>query len=295
MLKTLPVTLVVEDYHYLSKPVQEVLFQQWKMFVDNEVSALVLGTTHHAIDIISSNKDLLARHSHIEVESWDVNDLEKIVTSGFAYLEVEIPESQSRKIARESVGLPIVTQSCCEQIFHSQNLFEHARDASVSTNSEAIDRALASTAKEKFGAFKQYYEKLIVGPRKRARKYDTYELVLGCFAQDPLKFGLAKHEIIERLEKIPLPQEKIPPIGSINSMLNALQAFQDKQSFDLLEYQKDDEKLYMLEPCFLFFVRWGLKRPPDAGAKWRDLLAANSKLSKLSQEILLNLLIVKEK
>jgi hypothetical protein len=56
VLRNLPVVLVVEDFHYLEDDVKRKVFQQWKVFVDSEVSVIVVGTTHHAVD--------LRRHSH---------------------------------------------------------------------------------------------------------------------------------------------------------------------------------------------------------------------------------------
>lgn len=55
-LKNLPIVLVIEDFHYLTPDVQKIIFQQWKTFIDDEVSVIVIGTTHHAIDIATANR-----------------------------------------------------------------------------------------------------------------------------------------------------------------------------------------------------------------------------------------------
>jgi hypothetical protein len=43
---------ILKKKEYLRRKV----FQQWKVFVDSEASVIVVGTTHHAVD--------LRRHSH---------------------------------------------------------------------------------------------------------------------------------------------------------------------------------------------------------------------------------------
>lgn len=78
ILKKLPVLFVVEDFHYLLPETQTEVFQQWKTFIDNEVSIIVIGTTHHAADIAFSNKDLIGRIAHIELGRWEQKDLETI-------------------------------------------------------------------------------------------------------------------------------------------------------------------------------------------------------------------------
>lgn len=60
ILKTLPTALVVEDFHYLETRVQRNVFQQWKVFCDSQVSVIVVGTTHRAVDLAHANKDLAA-------------------------------------------------------------------------------------------------------------------------------------------------------------------------------------------------------------------------------------------
>jgi hypothetical protein len=121
VLKTLPLLLVVEDFHYLSPDVQRIIFQQWKTFIDEEVSVIVIGTTHHAIDIATANQDLLGRLCQIDVAQWSNEDLKNILNQGFLYLGGNIKNEQLSRtfneIAKESVGLPIITQQAAEAIF----------------------------------------------------------------------------------------------------------------------------------------------------------------------------------
>jgi ABC-type thiamine transport system ATPase subunit len=67
LLKSLPLQLIVEDFHYLDEEVKTEIFQQWKAFVDEGVSVLVVSTTHHAIDIARANSDLTGRTRFIDL------------------------------------------------------------------------------------------------------------------------------------------------------------------------------------------------------------------------------------
>ncbi|SEJ25108.1 AAA ATPase domain-containing protein [Azotobacter beijerinckii] len=67
ILKNLPLVLVVEDFHYLTEQVKKSVFQQWKTFSDNEVSVIVVGTTHHAADLAHANSDLVGRIAQIDL------------------------------------------------------------------------------------------------------------------------------------------------------------------------------------------------------------------------------------
>lgn len=67
ILKNSSFILVIEDFHYLKDEVKSVVFKQWKNFIDDEISIVVLGTTHHAVDIAYANKDLLGRINQIDM------------------------------------------------------------------------------------------------------------------------------------------------------------------------------------------------------------------------------------
>jgi hypothetical protein len=114
------------------------------------------------------------------------------------------------------------------------------------------------------------------GPRQRARKYNTYEMVMLCFAQDPLSFALSRTEIEQRLTKM---GDK-PPAGSITSTLSALKSFQNRNEMELLEWIPKEKMLYMIEPAFLFYVRWREERSAEAGKSAFEFITFKSRVVK---------------
>lgn len=262
VLKYLPYVLVIEDFHYLKDEVKKSLFQQWKTFVDEEVSVIVLGTTHHAVDLAYSNKDLVGRIAHIEVGTWLTSDIEKIITSGFSYLNVPIKKSLVRFIATECVGLPIITQSCCLRMFFDKKIPEidiEKGGAKPAFTKEDISKALYNVAHTDYSVFKDIYDVIIRGFRKGGQKYNSYELLLLAFTLDPITFKLQRHEIDERLAQLSI-KFRTPPPTSINSTLGVLSKLQHKFDFELLEWSQKLKTLYILEPSFLFYLRWKEER-----------------------------------
>lgn len=248
--------LVLEDFHYLADSVKTNLFQQWKTFSDNRVSVIVLGTTHRAVDIARSNKDLVGRISQIDLSRWRRQDLEMIGQKGFEYLELKVPPAVLRLIAVESVGLPIIAQQACLQLFLDKGLGSvRVGDDLEFTEMDACN-ALHHLALNNYVQLEADYQQLIQGPRKRQRNFETYELLLSCFLIDPVCFSLSRPEIDERLEKMAIPQAKKPPRGSVTSTLKALENFQKKREIEMLEWNDRLKTLHVLEPSFLFYLRW---------------------------------------
>jgi hypothetical protein len=256
ILKKLGMVLVLEDFHYLSIETKTTVFQQWKTFVDNQISVIVIGTTYHAIDIASANQDLLGRICHIEVGSWSEEDLLKIAQQGFEHLKITLPVA-IREIPRESAGLPIITQQALAQVFYNKSITELSVPATpISVSIQSIYKALHDVATLRYGSLESDYDNLRVGPRKLARKYETYECVLTCFSADPITFSLKRHEIEKRIRHLPLPEDRRPPPASINSTLRALEQFQKQRNIHLLEWRPSERTLFVLEPAFLFYLRW---------------------------------------
>lgn len=93
VLKHLPTVLIVEDFHYLDAKTKRNVFQQWKVFVDGEVSVIVVGTTHHAVDLAFANRDLIGRIAQVDLSTWSLDDLEKIAILGFEVLKLDVSPS----------------------------------------------------------------------------------------------------------------------------------------------------------------------------------------------------------
>lgn len=253
--------LIIEDFHYLSDECKKEIFQQWKQFVDNKVSVLIVGTTHRATDIVNSNIDLIGRTEHFEVGQWQIADLVQIAKKGFEFLKVKVSSEDIEALCNEAVGLPIIVQQSCLQILQARN-FENiaaTRSANLHIYRQDIVSAISAVANFKYGEFKKFYDVLIRGPREKSRKYNTYELIVACFGLDPLKFDLSRAEIDRRLAQMKIEKKEIPPVASINSTLGALKKFQEKRNIALLEWILNEQKLYIIEPTFLFYLRAKVK------------------------------------
>ena len=78
---------------------------------------IVVGTTHHASDLAYANSDLLGRIVQVDLKRWSESDLKKIASRGFKFLGINPPAAVVQEIAKESVGLPIIMQQACAQLF----------------------------------------------------------------------------------------------------------------------------------------------------------------------------------
>lgn len=260
LLKKSNAILVVEDFHYLNEIAQQEIFQQWKIFTDNQVSVIVVGTTHHGVDLAYANSDLIGRIKHIDLGRWSDNDLQDIARKGCTKLGITFQQTTYHKISKECAGLPILMQQVCAQLFYDRDIETWKFKSEISFDGKNAENALHNVATTRYAQFENWYSRLTIGPRLNARKYDTYSLILALFTQDPPKFQLHRHEIDDRLAASKLDPQKTPPSASINSTLAALAKFQRTNGFELLEWNGKDKTIYILEPAFLFYLRWRVQK-----------------------------------
>lgn len=256
LLKNSNAVLVVEDFHYLSDNVQKEVFQQWKIFTDNEISVIVVGTTHHGVDLAVANSDLIGRIKHVDLKRWSDEDLSSIAITGLKLLNFSNNTFVSQLIAKESAGLPIITQQICAQLFTDRGVVSWDTATPIAFTTAETQKALYNVANTRYKNFEHWHSQLVNGPRKAARKYDTYAIILALFVQDPPTFSLTRTELDKRLKNANLEPEYTPPPASINSTLSSLAKFQESRNFRLLEWSKSDRTVYILEPSFLFYLRW---------------------------------------
>lgn len=128
-----------------------------------------------------------------------------------------------------------------------------------------VVESFTDVANNKYSLFGTHYKTLIRGPKEKNRKYKTYELILACFNMDPITFSMTRSEVNVRLAKMKLANEEKPPAASLNSTFGALRKFQDKRNFQLLEWMANEDSLYIVEPSFLFYVRWRINREKNIG------------------------------
>lgn len=278
-LKELPIILVVEDFHYLQKEVQKTILQQWKEFIDNNISVIVVGTTHRAVELAEANKDLLGRICQIDLGLWSKNDLKKIIAQGFGFLEVNLGDKIAEIIAEESVGLPIITQDACLHLFLNKSIesIQPGQNNNIYFDRNDAYKALHTVAKRNYIQLERIYDRL-TNPQINSQYHEQYGLVLACFTLDPLTSELSRSNLDERLNCIKknVNINLTSPItsDSINEFLEGLDDHQRSTGLErLLDWSKKDQTLYIIEPSFLFYLRSRKLReaPPGIVDKLREI------------------------
>lgn len=258
--------MVIDDFHYAPPEKRMQIAQQLKDAIRRGFKAIVVSLPHRADEAIRQNADLSGRLSLINMEAWEVKDLKEIAKIGFAKLDIKIEDDIAEKIAIESLTSPQLMQYICLNIC---TILELSQSGEKRVCSDILETAYRyTTANFEYGDVVAFLKK---GPNPRGksrkhfkakdgRSYDLYELIVKSIAENPPIMQLEFEDVQERIVKLLDDDSEKPKAQAIREHLTKLQELINGREdiFRVLDWKEGP--LYILDPLFLFYLRWGGKK-----------------------------------
>ena len=253
--------LVIDDFHYASPEMQMKMAQQLIDAIRRELKVVVVSLPHRADDAIRQNADLSGRLSLINIETWKEEDLKKIALKGFDKLNIKIENSIAEKLAVECLTSPQLMQYICLSIC---TLLEDEEKQEI--NDDILQRAY------KFTTVNFNYADVVSviskgpNPRGQQRKHyqtidgkelDLYGLIVESLAKNPplmeIDFDTFYNRIIQLIKTTDTKLDKQTVKNHLNSLQGILEG--KEEIYRAIEWK--DGTIYVLDPLFLFYLRWG--------------------------------------
>lgn len=255
--------LVLDDFHYAPEDIQLHIAQQLKDAIRKEFKAIVISLPHRADDAIRKNADLTGRLSLINIEPWKKEELEEIAKKGFEKLNIKIEDKIVKNIATESLTSPQLMQYICLSIC---TLLDTDNSKITQVPENILEKAYRFTTAN--FEYSDVVKTLMSGPNTRGNKrkiyktesgkeLDIYGLIVEAVSIDPPSMGLDIDEMKYRIDKLIINDGKKPDKQQIRDSLNKLQPIIDEKENIYKVFEWKDGMLYILDPLFLFYLRWG--------------------------------------
>lgn len=255
--------LVIDDFHYASSTMQMKMAQQLKDAIRRELKVVVVSLPHRADDAIRQNADLSGRLSLINIETWKEDDLKKIAEKGFAKLNIKINDDIARKLAVECLTSPQLMQYICLSIC---TLLEDEEREDITE--KIMEKAYKFTTMN-FN-YANVVKVLTKGPNPRGQRrklyktidgkaLDLYGIIVESLAKNPplmeMDFNTFYNRILDIIEKG--DSQTRPDKQTVKNHLKNLQSVLEgkEEIYKAIEWK--DGKVYILDPLFLFYLRWG--------------------------------------
>lgn len=255
--------LVLDDFHYAPEQVQLHIAQQLKDAIRKEFKAIVISLPHRADDAIRKNADLTGRLSLINIEPWKFNELEEIAIKGFKELGISIEMEIDKKIAVESLNSPQLMQYICLSIC---TLLDSDSGKLKEIPESILEQAYRFTTAN--FEYKDVVKVLKQGPNPRGNQRNIYEtndnksldlygLIVESISDNPPLMGLTIDELKNRIDNLIVNSKKKPDRQQIRDSLNKLQVIIDEKENIYKVFEWKDNIVHILDPLFLFYLRWG--------------------------------------
>lgn len=254
--------LVIDDFHYASTEMQMKMAQQLKDAIRRELKVVVVSLPHRADDAIRQNADLSGRLSLINIETWKEEDLKKIAIKGFDKLEIKITDNIAEKLAIECLTSPQLMQYICLSIC---TLLEDEKKQEV--NDEILEKAYRFTTIN-FN-YADVVSVLIKGPNPRGqqrklyrtvdgKELDLYGIIVESLAKNPPMTELDFESFYNRIFNVIEENDRLKlEKQTVRNHLNHLQELLEGKEEIYRAIEWKDGKVYVLDPLFLFYLRWG--------------------------------------
>lgn len=254
--------LVIDDFHYASTEMQMKMAQQLKDAIRRELKVVVVSLPHRADDAIRQNADLSGRLSLINIETWKEEDLKKIAIKGFDKLEIKIADNIAEKLAIECLTSPQLMQYICLSIC---TLLEDEKKQEV--NDEILEKAYRFTTIN-FN-YADVVSVLIKGPNPRGqqrklyrtvdgKELDLYGIIVESLAKNPPMTELDFESFYNRIFNVIEENDRLKlEKQTVRNHLNHLQELLEGKEEIYRAIEWKDGKVYVLDPLFLFYLRWG--------------------------------------
>ena len=254
--------LVLDDFHYASEELQFDIAYQLKDAIRKELKAIVISLPHRADDAIRKNADLSGRLNLINIEPWEKEELEEIAMTGFEKLGIEISNAFAKKIAIESLTSPQLMQAICLNLSLISNI-----DEVNELDTTLLDKSYKFTTQNL--PYKEVLNKLKSGPSTRGQKRKTYKIdgeeyldvygiILKAIALNPPLISITIDEFKNRVDKLMVNVDAKLDKNKLRKTLKAIQNIMTNSGSIYQVFEWKDEQIYILEPLFLFYIRWGV-------------------------------------
>ncbi|AET57996.1 ATP-binding protein [Paenibacillus terrae] len=258
--------LVLDDFHYAPGDMQLEMAYQLKDAIRKQFRTIVISLPHRADDAIRKNPDLSGRLNLINIEPWQLDELSEIATTGFQSLGMNIDLDYAKDIALESLASPQLMQSICLNLAIQLDV-DHNRENAQITSKIQLEEAYKMTTINL--SYKDVVRKLKAGPNPRGQQRKTYKLVTGedadiyellikAISLNPPEISISIDDMKKRIDELISDGNDKPDKPKVKSAIEQVQSImQNSESiYQVFEYK--DEKIHILEPHFLFYLRWGI-------------------------------------
>ena len=257
--------LVIDDFHYVEPALQLQIVRNLKDLVFDGLPVVFAAVPHRAYDAVRVEKEMTGRVEQLEIRFWAIEELLGIASHGFQALNLLDGSSLAARLATESFSSPHLMQDFCLQLCKSNGVSSTVDTPQALQAPARWETFFASRAS---AASKSAFDLLARGPRQRTDRIerilqngsrtDIYGAVLAGIAKTGPLTELTYEQLRSALRDV-LTSDP-PQRHEVTRVLEEMSKIARKEieGEPVVDYDEELATLYISDPFFAYFLRWGL-------------------------------------
>jgi hypothetical protein len=264
LLRSRNLVLLVDDFHYMTHDTQTQVAREIREAAQQGAKICVASVPHRSDDVVRSNPELRGRITAIDSGYWRPESLKAIGEKGFPLLRVVAGNELLSAFAAESLGSPQLMQALCLEACRNQGVCETGINEHELPNRvgfrEEIFREVSATADFRSALQAAHAGELSRGVQRKTYRFtdetegDSYRAVLLAIAQPPPALSISKADVIARVAAVCVDERPSTPRIVHSCKFVAKRLKEIAPSERIVEYE--DDVLTVIDPYFLFYLRW---------------------------------------
>lgn len=258
------IPLIVDDFHYISKPIQKTIVRALKAPIMHGLPVIFIAIPNRKYDAVEVEREMTGRIENIEMPVWSETELKGIAYTGFEKLNVQANDELIAELANAAYGSPFLMQEFCKEVCQQSDITEQESSTQFIPANINIAPIFKSIAEH---SGRSMFDKLKRGPRARTDRKprhmvngsitDIYGVVMeGLKALQPGVESVSYESLRSNIKNI--LAEDPPQKHEVTRVLDKIAeiSYTDTSSTPVIDWQREDNIITITDPFFAFFLRW---------------------------------------
>jgi hypothetical protein len=249
--------IILEDFHYLKEETQRDFAFELKAFHENSnLTFIIVGVWLEDNRLTLLNGDLAGRIYAINADSWQVDQLRKVIRKGEKLLNIKFDNELIIEILKWSIGSVFICQEICLQICIANGIDKKQTNIKTIDNESdvyKITRKIINQQTGRYNAFLMAFYHGFQSTDLEMHKWLMYPILTATIEE--LTAGLSYKFIKDRIRNKHPREEKLN-LGNLTGALNSAASLQIKKNIkpNIIDYDQTNLVLNIVDKGFLIWL-----------------------------------------
>ena len=249
--------IVLEDFHYLPVETQKDFAVALKAFHENSPYCfIIIGVWLEENRLTVYNGDLTGRVLSVNADQWTKTELDQVISSGEALLNVSFHETFRRDLLDGCSDSVFVVQEVCYRCCTSEQIYETKDEHRVVGKNKDAGNIIAEVVGQHTGRFNSFITQFADG--FQSTELEMYRWLLHPVLTSPvdnLEAGIRQADIRRSLQTHHPKESELNP-GNVTQALLSVSNLQVKKDIKpiVLDYDQTNLRLNVVDRSFLIWL-----------------------------------------